>query len=155
MKENMSTQTNHTMSLEQLLTALWHAQGPRAALSIVGMWLGMQLLPVASFILVGIGLVIADWATGITAARVRGVPITSAGLWRTVRKAVFYPVAILSSLAVEVTFLPGHSWLVYIVASYICFTELFSNLENISAITGTNIIGDVKRAFISRWGKKE
>ena len=144
-----------TMSFTDLLTELLRAHTPRAALALVAMWLGAALMPVASFIAVGIFLVITDWLTGISAARVRGVPITSAGLWRTIRKAVFYPVAIISSLVVERTFFQGSEWLVYLVAAYIALTELFSNLENISVITGTDIIGAVRRYARRRLGEAQ
>jgi len=136
------------MSFEQLLVALAKAHGWKAISSIILGWIGVNLMPVASFLAVGIVLVICDWITGLTAAKKRGDKITSRGLYRTVEKIVFYSMAIVLVLIVEKSML-GTDWLVYLVSSYIALVELYSNLENISVITGTNILEVVKTAITS------
>ncbi len=134
------------MNFEYLIMELSRAHGLKALLSIIISWIGVNLMPVASFIAVGIVLVTCDWITGVTAARMQKVKITSRGLFRSVQKIVFYSLAIVLVLIVEKSML-GTDWLVYLVSSYIAMVELYSNLENISVITGTNIIGVVKNAI--------
>lgn len=134
------------MSFEQLLLALGKAHGWKAISSLIFTWIGVNLMPIASFLAVGIILVISDWITGITAANKRGDKITSRGLYRTVQKIVFYSLAIVLVLIVEQSIL-GTDFLVYLVSSYIAIIELYSNLENISVITGTNVLQVVKEAL--------
>lgn len=142
----MARQNHGEMSFEDLLIELVKAHGWKAALSLIISWIGMQLLPVAGFMIVGSALVFSDWVTGMTASYIRKEKITSRGLFRTVTKITFYCMAIVLTRIVENTFF--HTTLmIYMVAAYIALVELYSNLENISAITGTNIIGVVKKAM--------
>ena len=133
------------MNFQELLTNLFAAHGWKAVLSIVVAWIGNALLPVSAFLAVGVGLVCADWVTGITAAVVRREKITSRGLTRTLGKALFYSLAIVLVLIVERTFFAQSNWMVYMVSAYIALVELFSNLENISIITGTDIAAPLRR----------
>lgn len=89
------------MSFEQLLIALGKVHGWKAISSILISWIGINLMPVASFLAVGIVLVISDWITGISAANKRGDKITSRGLYRSVQKVVFYSLAIMLVVSVE------------------------------------------------------
>lgn len=134
------------MNFEQLLLELSRAHGWKAGLSLILSWLGLHLMPIAGFMLVATVLVISDWITGVTAARIKKDAITSRGLFRSVRKIVFYCLAIVLTVIVENTFFAS-SWIVYLVAVYIAIVELYSNLENISVITGTNILGIVRKAI--------
>ncbi|WP_170110293.1 phage holin family protein [Flavilitoribacter nigricans] len=134
------------MSFEQLLIELGKAHGVKAALSIVLAWLVGHLLPIAGFLAVGVVLVMSDWITGISAALQQKEKITSRGLLRTIRKIIFYCLAIVLVLIVETTFF-GSKWIVSMVATYIALVELYSNLENISKITGTNVLAIVREAI--------
>lgn len=135
------------MNFQDFLTQLLAAHGWKAALSVVGAFVGGALMPVSSFLAVGVMLVVADWFTGVTAARQRGERITSRGLMRTLRKVVFYSLAIVLVMTVEQAFFSGSHWMVYLTSAYIAMVELFSNLENISSITGTDIAAPLRRAL--------
>jgi uncharacterized membrane protein len=95
-------------------------------------------LPIKHFLIFTIFVVFADTVTGILAAKKRGEPITSKGLYRTSQKVVVYFVGIMIFHGASVTFgLP--SQIVYSVSFLISFTELYSISENIKSITGVNI----------------
>jgi uncharacterized membrane protein len=94
--------------------------------------------PIKHFLIFTIFVVFADTVTGIMAARKRGEPITSKGLYRTSQKVVVYFVGIMIFHGASITFgLP--SQIVYSVSFLISFTELYSISENIKSITGVNI----------------
>jgi len=128
------------MDFQELLTGLARAHGLKAALSLIGAFLIVHLLPIAHFIVIGSLLVACDWFTGVWASITRNEKITSQGLRRTVRKIVFYSLGIVLVLVVESTFFRTY-YLVTTVALYISMVELYSNLENIGIITGRNITG--------------
>ena len=137
---------SESMSFEQLLIEIGRAHGLKAAFSIILSWLGYWILPVAGFMAVCAVLVASDWITGVTAASMRREKITSRGLFQTIRKIVFYCLAIVLVVVVEQKFFHT-DWIVFIVAAYIAILELYSNLENISSITGTNILKVVRMAI--------
>jgi uncharacterized membrane protein len=94
--------------------------------------------PIKHFLIFTIFVVFADTVTGIMAAKKKGEPITSKGLYRTSQKVVVYFVGIMIFHGASVTFgLP--SQIVYSVSFLISFTELYSISENIKSITGVNI----------------
>jgi phage-related holin len=143
-----------TMSFEELIMELVKAHGWKAALSLILSWIGMQLLPVAGFMIAGTVLVFSDWITGMTASYIHKRPFTSRGLFRTVQKVTFYCMAIILTRIVENTFF-NTTFMIYMVAAYIALVELYSNLENISDITGTNVLAVVKKAVkVSLLGRK-
>lgn len=143
---------NLAMNFEQLILELTKAHGVKAAASLVLGWLGNQLLPIAGFMAVCVVLVTSDWITGVSAALQQKEKITSRGLFRTVRKIIFYCLAIVLVLIVE-SFFFHTKWMVTMVACYIALVELYSNLENISKITGTNILAIVRGAINSQLKK--
>jgi uncharacterized membrane protein len=103
-------------------------------------------LPIKHFLIFTIFVVFADTVTGIMAARKRGEPITSKGLYRTSQKVVTYFCGIMIFHGASVTFgLP--SQITYSVSFIIAATELFSISENIKSITGTNIGTIILRFF--------
>jgi uncharacterized membrane protein len=103
-------------------------------------------LPIKHFLIFTIFVVFADTVTGILAARKRGEPITSKGLYRTSQKVVVYFVGIMIFHGASITFgLP--SQITYSVSFIIAATELFSISENIKSITGTNIGTIILRFF--------
>jgi hypothetical protein len=142
------------MSFTEFLQHLATLHGWRAVASAVLSFIGLNLLPVAEFLAVGIFLVGCDWITGITASHKRGEKITSRKLGRTVQKIIFYSLAIVLVLIVEKTYFKT-DYLVYLVSAFISLVELKSNLENISSITGINIAGVVMGAIKTRFKIKE
>jgi uncharacterized membrane protein len=103
-------------------------------------------LPIKHFLIFTIFVVFADTVTGILAAKKRGEPITSKGLYRTSQKVVTYFCGIMIFHGASVTFgLP--SQITYSVSFIIAATELFSISENIKSITGTNIGTIILRFF--------
>jgi uncharacterized membrane protein len=103
-------------------------------------------LPIKHFLIFTIFVVFADTVTGIMAARKRGEPITSKGLYRTSQKVVTYFCGIMIFHGAGITFgLP--SQITYSVSFIIAATELFSISENIKSITGTNIGTIILRFF--------
>ncbi|MEM7290061.1 MAG: phage holin family protein [Pseudomonadota bacterium] len=145
-----TTNPKWLMNFQDLITALFRAHSARAAASVLGSYLILHLLPIAHFIAIGIVLVISDWFTGVWAAIKREEKITSRGLRRTVEKILMYSLAVFLVLMVETAFF-GSSYVVAAVAMYIALVELFSNLENISSITGSNIIGIVRTTIYARF----
>ena len=103
-------------------------------------------LPIKHFLTFTIFVVFADTVTGIMAAKKRGEPITSKGLYRTSQKVVTYFCGIMIFHGASITFgLP--SQITYSVSFIIAATELFSISENIKSITGTNIGTIILRFF--------
>jgi uncharacterized membrane protein len=103
-------------------------------------------LPIKNFLIFTIFVVFADTVTGIMAARKRGEPITSKGLYRTSQKILTYFCGIMIFHGASITFqLP--SQITYSVSFIIAATELFSISENIKSITGTNIGTIILRFF--------
>lgn len=128
-----------------------------AALSIAGGWLLAYVSPVQNFLITVAVLVLADVVTGIWAARKRGVKFTSTVLKRTVNKIVFYPLAILLSHQMTLTFFtdfPVVENLTYMVSLFICVVEFQSNIENIGTITGIDIWTRIKEFIGSKLSKK-
>jgi uncharacterized membrane protein len=103
-------------------------------------------LPIKHFLIFTIFVVFADTVTGIMAARNRGEPITSKGLYRTSQKVVVYFVGIMIFEGARNTFsLPVN--ITYMVAFTIATTELYSIAENIKSMTGVNIGTLILRFF--------
>jgi uncharacterized membrane protein len=103
-------------------------------------------LPIKHFLIFTIFVVFADTVTGIMAARKRGEPITSKGLYKTSQKVVTYFCGIMIFHGASVTFgLP--SQIVYSVSFLIAFTELYSISENIKLITGVNLAMTILKFF--------
>jgi uncharacterized membrane protein len=103
-------------------------------------------LPIKHFLTFTIFVVFADTVTGIMAARKRGEPITSKGLYRTSQKVVVYFVGIMIFEGAKNTFsLPLN--ITYMVAFTIATTELYSISENIKSMTGVNIGTLILRFF--------
>jgi uncharacterized membrane protein len=103
-------------------------------------------IPIKGFLLFTVFVVFADTITGILAARQRGEPITSKGLYRTSQKVVVYFVGIMIFEGAKNTFsLPLN--ITYMVAFTIATTELYSISENIKSMTGVNIGTLILRFF--------
>lgn len=114
----------------------------KAAIGGAWIWLGWLLMPVQSFLVFTMVLVLCDFVTGIRAARHRGEALQSKGFSRTVWKITLYCMGILLSHGMDLVFFApkGLSFdLVWMVAGIIGLTEFKSNLENIAVVTGTDI----------------
>jgi phage-related holin len=106
-----------------------------------GGWAVSFLMPISHFIGLAIALTIADFITGVWAAKKRGDKITSTGYRRTISKTTLYLLAVVLAHAVEKVFFSTHAAIpvTYIVACFLCLTEFKSALENIGDITGANV----------------
>ena len=149
--ENTTThKSGLIMNFQEFITELARQHSVKAGMSLIGAYLLLHVLPIAHFLVIGVVLVVSDWITGVWAAIKRNEKITSGGLRRTIEKGVMYSLAIVLVLIVESAFF-GTQYVVALVAMYISFVELFSNLENISNITGSNIIGAVRTIIYKRF----
>lgn len=103
-------------------------------------WAFSFLLPISNFIVLAIALTIADFFTGVWAAKKRGDKITSTGYRRSINKITLYCLSVMLAHAVEQVFFSEYAAIpvTYIVACFLCLTEFKSALENIGDITGTN-----------------
>lgn len=99
--------------------------------------------PAKSMILASLALVIMDLITGILAARKQGLPITSAGLGRTVSKLLVYEAAILLAFVAQQYLLSSLIPAASIVSGVVGITELTSCLENLNIIGGNNILQSI------------
>lgn len=100
------------------------------------------LAPLKWFVLFTLALVFFDLFAGIQAARKRGEAIHSRGLRRTVTKFLLYCLAILSMHGIETVFeIPAQ--ITYTIALFIAVSESLSILENVSEVTGKNLVGAV------------
>jgi phage-related holin len=99
--------------------------------------------PVKAVLLTTLVLVAADLVTGIIAAKKQKTPITSSGIGRTVSKLFIYEVAVLLGFLAE-TYMTGAAIpLSKIISAFIALTETTSIIENLNAITGTNLFSSL------------
>ncbi len=113
-------------------------------MGVAAMWVCLcdLLIPVTQFIIFTMALVLADFVTGISAARRRNEPLTSRGFSRSVLKIGMYCMAILLSHGMDLVFFAPKGLnfdLVWIVAGLIGLSEFKSNLENIAVVTGLDL----------------
>jgi uncharacterized membrane protein len=132
--------------MKATLINLLHLGWEKITYAICCGWIFSFFIPIKHFLIFTIFVVFADTVTGIMAARKRGEPITSKGLYRTSQKVVTYFCGIMIFHGASITFgLP--SQITYSVSFIIAATELFSISENIKSITGTNIGTIILRFF--------
>lgn len=106
--------------------------------------------PAGPMLLTALALCLVDLITGVMAAYKQKVPITSAGLGRTVVKLFVYESAIALAFIVQ-RYMTGDSIAcASIVSGLVGLTELLSCLENINIIGG----GDLLKSIISKLGSK-
>lgn len=101
------------------------------------------VLPLRAFIGVTLLLVCADLVTGVQAAYKRGEIIHSKGFRRTILKFTMYCTAIISAHAMESVFFPTFP-MVFSISAYIASAELWSVLENVGTVTGTNVLEAIR-----------
>lgn len=112
--------------LKAVLSKLW----PKLILLILGFFAPIQYVLFSVFI-----FCVLDFATGIAKAKRTKQPITSGRMQKKIWDCFFYSLAIIAAHIIELLFgqmLP----VLKFVAATIMITEFWSNLENISAITG-------------------
>lgn len=112
-------------------------------LSIATIFAPVKQVMVVTFILIAVDLIL-----GIMAAHKTKVPITSAGLRRTVSKLFVYEVAICLGFLVETYFTGPVIPVVKIITGFVGLTELKSCLENADAFNGEPIL----KALIDKLG---
>ena len=101
--------------------------------------------PIAPLILATMAFCVADFVTGIAAAKKTGVPIESKKMKSKVFEMFFYMVAILLSYIFYVEFKSFIDFPIYkLTAFLILSTEFWSNMENISKITNLPLLGKDK-----------
>lgn len=102
------------------------------------------LLPIHNYVNMLVLLITIDFITGISASiRVNGIKsIKASKMSRTVLKLLFYSTAIIATYILQHILNEG-TQLPRIAAFYIAATELKSIYENISKITGHDIVGSV------------
>lgn len=116
----------------------------KAAITYLWVWISWILMPISAYMVFTVFLVLCDLFTGIQAAYRRGDKITSKGLSRSVQKISVYFVAILVARGATVVFLPNLDFdFVHVVAALIALTEIKSNFENISTVTGVDILREM------------
>lgn len=113
-------------------------------LTEIGLKVSLMLLayfsPVKEIIHAVLALFMIDFLTGLWKSRVVKRRITSHRLRKSVYKMVSYVVAIISAHVLNQSLLDGSLHLPQIIAGYIGVTELISILENLSEITGKDLM---------------
>lgn len=107
------------------------------------------IMPIAPFLLFTVALVVADFFTGVQAARYKGDVLRSGGVKRTVVKISLYFVALLLTEGFNQVFLRRHNIeldITWVTGGFIALTEIKSNFENIAIVTGVDLW--------SRWADK-
>jgi phage-related holin len=89
--------------------------------------------PIQSVMLTVLVLVLADFVTGVIAARKRGEKITSSGFQRTVVKVVKYQVVIMAAFLCD-QYLTDTAIFVKVFAGFVGMTELYSMVENFNSM---------------------
>lgn len=99
--------------------------------------------PVAPLIHAIMALWLIDWITGVWKSRLVKRRITSYRLRKTANKITGYIVAIIAAHILNHSILMGSLHLPQIITAYIGMTEFASIMENLSEITGKNILKEV------------
>jgi hypothetical protein len=119
----------------QIDIAMWAKLIGAAILS----WVLQFIMPIWPFLAFTVFACFADLFTGTQAARHRGEVIHSKGLRRSIKKISLYFAGILLAEGVMVVFFGGGKGLTWMTAGLIALTEVKSNFENISTVTGVDI----------------
>jgi len=122
-----------------------------AITGLIGGAVASFLAPVAPFLVMAFVLIVCDLYTGTRAAKKNKETITDPGLGRSIEKMILYFIAIFLSEAFQRVFLESTGFgmvenfpIVYIVSITISIRELKSNFENIEAVTGTDLLTNIK-----------
>lgn len=106
----------------------------------------IYLAPIDNYLYCVYILLFLDLFTGIYKSKRKNIPITSKKLRTTIVKYLFYSIAIYVGFEIDVKIIEATNdyYLSRLVAGSIALTELYSILENISVITGTDILTLIK-----------
>ena len=132
------------------LTTKKHKTAPKMSVKIifsVVAGLAVSLITPITAYLAAVGLIVAgDQISGTWAAVKRGERFSSKVMGRTVEKLIFYFLAIILGEVLSRVFFAdfgGSDRITFVVASFIAFREFWSVLENVSDITGIDIVGAI------------
>lgn len=109
------------------------------SLKKLGLALFTLLTPIKTTLLAAFVFVLIDLITGLLAAKKQHIPITSSGLKSTLIKLFVYQIVIILAYLAETYLVKGMS-LTNIVTSYVGITELLSINENLTVITGSDLL---------------
>ncbi len=129
-------------------TSIWIKWG---AIALGGIF--SFIAPVQSFIIAAMALVFVDVITGVWASKNRSEKFNSRRLYMTVSKLILYPLTILISNLVVVTFfkdIPVVDGLTYMVSLFLCMVEFQSNIENVGDIVNIDIWSNIKKWFADK-----
>lgn len=110
-------------------------------LLLMAAWAG--LVPVHSAIITALCLPLIDLALALVVARKAGVPVTSAGIKRTVAKVLMYEVGIILAFIVETNLLGSLVPVTRMVTGLIGMTELKSCLEHLDELGGNQLFATI------------
>lgn len=96
-------------------------------------------LPIKSLLLTSASMILIDLISGVIAARKQNIPVTSAGLRRSISKLFVYESAIMLAFLVE-TYMSDVVPFVKIASAMVSLVELTSVYENINIIGGNNLL---------------
>nr|WP_321409349.1 phage holin family protein [uncultured Carboxylicivirga sp.] len=99
--------------------------------------------PVAPLVHAVLALIAIDWLTGVWRSKKAHRILTSYRFRKSINKIAAYLIAIITAHIVDADLLGGVLHLPEIVAAYIGFTELTSIYENLSDITGKQLLKDI------------
>lgn len=102
--------------------------------------------PISALLHIVIIFILIDFMTGVYASYKTKRQICSRRLRKTIEKFVFYSVAIMIGYMFQKHF-AGWTNLGQIIAGFIAMTELYSIYENITRITGTDILKKLKEVL--------
>lgn len=106
-------------------------------------------------IIITVGVVIVvDLVTGVLAAKKRGEKITSAGLRRSLSKALIYQTAILTGFLMEKYLLADIVPITKLVAGAIGMVESVSVFENLNKLSNNNLFSKILEVLGSVNDKK-
>lgn len=101
-----------------------------------------HIVPISDFLIGVMILVVADFYTGVRAAKKRKEPLRSKGFRKSIVKVKDYFLAILLAQIVEKIWLEGVP-LVHTISFAIATIEFRSNLENISEVTNVKFVNTI------------
>lgn len=128
----------------EVIQKMFEASSVKAALIILITTIWQFLMPIGDFIILISILLIADFITGVMAAKKRGEKITSKGWRRTAVKIWIYAMAIVLTQYLKVTFIKD--WdinLARSVALFIVTIEAKSIDENFEELTGISLLSKI------------
>jgi phage-related holin len=107
-------------------------------------------------VIITVGVVIVvDLITGVLAAKKRGEKITSAGLRRSLSKALIYQTAVLTGFLMEKYLLADIVPITKLVAGAIGAVESISIFENLNTLSGNNLFSKILEVLGSVNDKKK